>query len=304
MNLTIIIPTKNRYPILLLTLEYLQESGFSGEIIVADSTNEQINLKEIIKYKKIRQINCSGLNIEESFYKSALEVKTKYISYSGDDDFLINSGIKKCISFLENNQDFAGCTAVGGYQIINRMKLLYNQIIPYKTSSYEENELSNRLEQMVNNYTAPWFVYRSKNLIETLKICSSFKSARSREIFLLFDTLCDGKIKKLNNCIYVIRGIHNGHYPYPKNNSELIETKVYDAIYTKLKSKKIANNTNEEITLEITKFHCNRNSHFISNKKEVLKFYIQLIWLNLLIIYWRELKIIRKYHKKYYAELS
>lgn len=301
MNLTILIATKNRYPALFLTLQFIKESGFDGQVIVADSSDNQITIRDAFPQENIRQINCVGKNIEESLYLGALEVKTKYIAYSGDDDFLIYSGLKRCVSFLDMNEAYAACTAVGGYLVLNQMHRKFNVALPYKTQGYEGGSPLDRLRSMLTDYAAPWCVYRTALLVESLKVCSSFRVPRAREIYLLFDTLLNGKLKKLSNCVYVIRGIHNKHFKYPVDPDD-VDLDVYSAVAARINSNIFVAEDTHELIMQLAEFHCKRSSASSTTVNSKFLSMIQITWLNFLLFFRQEKYLIKVFHQKFYDE--
>ena len=80
MNITIIIPTKNRSVFINRQLKYYSESGFSGHIFIGDSSDTheyQYNKKSIEKYsdyfKIVIKILSPKLNTEiQLFYRQQL----------------------------------------------------------------------------------------------------------------------------------------------------------------------------------------------------------------------------------------
>ena len=120
MNLyTIIIPTNERHDLLLRAIDYYK--NFSCNILIADSSRIKINciFPENIFYKHL-----PGLSFVEKIVEVAKMVTTPYLCMSGDDDYLLESGLAEGARFLENNLDFV---SVQGR--ILSFKLIENQVL-------------------------------------------------------------------------------------------------------------------------------------------------------------------------------
>jgi glycosyltransferase domain-containing protein len=117
MNITIVVPTKNRPQYVMRLLNYYLSINFSGHVAIIDSSD-----KEIAQYieKFISQINKKNfsytftLGLPTSVIKENLNlINTKYASLIGDDDYLTPGGIFRAIEFLENNLDIDACRGEG-----------------------------------------------------------------------------------------------------------------------------------------------------------------------------------------------
>ena len=111
MNISILIPTKDRSFFVLRLIHYYEILGFKGEIFILDSSNKfhaeksLMQLKNsVINIKYFHSIGYPGMIMK----KFLSEVKTDYVVETGDDDFLIIKGLKKLISFLDKNLNYSG----------------------------------------------------------------------------------------------------------------------------------------------------------------------------------------------------
>lgn len=124
-ELTILIPTFNRPLHLERNLSFLQMQGLRSEVIVLDGSSD--NSK-----KQHNKIICesSKLNLKYINYDPALnlglrikdgfnQVQTTFSIILPDDDFILISGIKKCLQFLQDNSDYTSVTG--------RVLCLYNR---------------------------------------------------------------------------------------------------------------------------------------------------------------------------------
>ena len=111
--LTIMISTKNRSDFLYRALSYYQKERFSGKIIIADSSTghhleqTKLNIELLRNDLNIFHYEFPNLNEPQSTQKLVQMLDTPYGAWVADDDFLIPSGLKDSIAFLELNPDYS-----------------------------------------------------------------------------------------------------------------------------------------------------------------------------------------------------
>lgn len=309
-DVTIIICTKNRVDSLALILDYHRSCDFQGFIIVADGSDEQKAVAGHFSSTRMLQLDCRGLNIEESYLNAVREAKTKYVAYCGDDDFLLRSGLQQCVRFMSEHPDYAGCTAVSGYLNLSQRGVAFDQVLPYRTDEYSDERASHRLSKMLFSHSAPWFLIRTELIEKSLSASASFGIPRAREKYLLFSTLCQGKVKRLLNCVYVIRGVHSDSFCYPDDPVDS-DPEVRRVVLKTLENHSI------ELTSadELVELHCKNNYKGqplpildrsqsarvagFRHHKILLRIWdlISIIRIKLLLLRHRETKSIRKYHR-------
>ena len=113
MNITILIPTKNRDQYIYKLIKYYNDLNYLGKIFILDSSDKLISEK-IITYLKINNPNKNifyhhSIGLPGMVMKDHISlVETKYVVETGDDDYLALNGVKKVINFLDNNFDYSG----------------------------------------------------------------------------------------------------------------------------------------------------------------------------------------------------
>ncbi|MFW9917952.1 MAG: TIGR00180 family glycosyltransferase, partial [Candidatus Thorarchaeota archaeon] len=108
---TLVIPTYNRYPFLLRLLSFYESYGFPFSILVLDSSSDPLELEELndlfahgsVTYKKFD----TDIFLEDKIARGVMDISTPYATLCGDDDFIIPTGVKECIKFLEQNPDYS-----------------------------------------------------------------------------------------------------------------------------------------------------------------------------------------------------
>ncbi|HAS90241.1 MAG TPA: hypothetical protein DCS48_13200 [Desulfovibrio sp.] len=114
---TIVTPTMNRPDFIVRYLQYYSKTGFSGDIIIGDSSDDENRKKVEDAVKKYGK----NLSLRYGYYPTAeyahdgecfgamLElVRTPYTIFCGDDDFLILEGLARCVEFIEQEEGYAG----------------------------------------------------------------------------------------------------------------------------------------------------------------------------------------------------
>ena len=108
---TIVMPIKDRPEYLKRSLDFLISQGFSGQVVIADGSNEaasfenkQIidNLKEI-KIIYVYTADVSGnMGWWREMYEALKDLEFKYSLLYPDDDFFFLDEIDYCLKFLEH----------------------------------------------------------------------------------------------------------------------------------------------------------------------------------------------------------
>ena len=115
-ELSLVIPTKNRKFWIERMLKYYIKVKFSGNIILADSS-DQYSLEILLNkftYKNnefvpdIKIVACPKLRAEQAISKALKYVKTKYVLVINDDDIILSTNLGHGLKFLERNKDYAG----------------------------------------------------------------------------------------------------------------------------------------------------------------------------------------------------
>lgn len=104
----------NRSDFVIRTLRYYVETGFSGTILLGDSSGPEHAAPTVAYLDRIRDrlnvtyLACPGLPDRETQHRLATMVETRYAALMGDDDFLVTQGLDACVAFLDANPGFTG----------------------------------------------------------------------------------------------------------------------------------------------------------------------------------------------------
>lgn len=273
MDITILIPTKNRHFFIKRLLKYYKDFNYKGRIIIFDSSDLEIykkNLKlvKVQKNKNISIIKYKALPFQ-CFKKFKHRINTKYICYSGDDDYFIINGLEKTIDKLKNTKNVIG--ANGKSLTFGLTGKKYNKSLSfgvYKnfSSNYKKSIL--RLDDLMQKYLVPLFsVFRTKVFLKMLdivpdqnKLCPS--RAVSDELLESFYITHLGRIININSP-FLIRTVTDKEKGYSLDHQEY----GFEKSYTYLKKHILINFKKKKEFYLLEK----KLNNFFKNRKNILK---------------------------------
>ena len=305
-NLTIIIPSNNRPFFLRRSINYWNNYNFP--VIIVDGSNET--------QKKWVHEN-SNRNIQYLYKKTpfpdrlnfaAKVIKTKYCILLSDDEFYCASILKKCMNFLESNNEYVavnGC-AIGFFYSFNKLigKKIYPEWIKRLRTETDPNE---RMISHMRDYANPLGVSVTKS--DMFKKCVEFYANNEFPIFAQFELQMNlilsfaGKSKTLDELMYFrsldedsppIHHIIKNHIP-SLNLKNTIDRFWNETQFERQKKKFISfmssflKTLKPEYSLDYCKnaLTCSielyiKNSLLIKNKKKDFSLYIKILIYNFL----------------------
>ena len=208
-DLTIILFLKDRHEFNERFFRYYEKNGSKYNLIISDGSKKKIdkkNLKIINSSKKIKYIKFSeDLNYNKYYKKifSTLKVvKTKFVLFAANDDFIIYKNLPKLLNFLKYNDNYAGAggTVIGfELKIINEKKYLKNiQTIYKQKNKLEDFNKQKRVLYLLNNYSdiPRMSIMKTKVLINSYRYSSKiFNNIELKDHFTALYNLSQGRIK-------------------------------------------------------------------------------------------------------------
>src|SRR3989338_1675828 len=101
-DVTILVPSFNRHRQLKRLLEYYK--GLKTNILVGDSTLTAF--PDAGKYKNLNYFHYPNYPYATKLALMYKKIKTKYVLFCADDDFVIPNSVKECVNFLDKNPDY------------------------------------------------------------------------------------------------------------------------------------------------------------------------------------------------------
>jgi len=137
LNLTIVIPTRNRLKLLTKTLTHLKKNNFFfREIIIVDSSDKEKKrkLNELKLNFDIKIINCTpGISKQRNEGLRNVNKNSKYVMFLDDDIIFEKNSITKMYNFLKLNPK---CAGVGFNLMIKNINKYVERIKKYKLIKY------------------------------------------------------------------------------------------------------------------------------------------------------------------------
>jgi len=218
----IIIPTMNRSGFMIRQLKYHASLGSPHTIYIADSSRPE----EAEKIKKAVARLKNKLNIVYNPYPPRnivqclifllSQVKEKYVSSFGDDDFFVPKALSECADFLEKNPDYE--TAIGRAVTIRvKENRAYGELVSihdYKRDSIESDKATERLFEFLGPKISALIpaVVKTDHLLkyyqDSLEICDDSIRGEMLPSCLM---IIAGKSKVIDR-LGLVRQIHNSHF--------------------------------------------------------------------------------------------
>ena len=110
--ITLLIATLNRSDFLIPLLRYYGELEFEGRIIIGDSSGPDHSqrtkavIKDLQGKVQIDYTHQPGQSNRQCIESLTGLVSTDYIAVVPDDDFFVPSSLERCVSFLDDHDDY------------------------------------------------------------------------------------------------------------------------------------------------------------------------------------------------------
>jgi len=207
-NITILVPTYNRYHYLYRLLQFFKMYSFPFRMVILDSSSERYQCDDFRKYFESERITYlkfnSNIHPNRKMYIGCNQVETPYVVLCADDDFIIPQALVRAIDFLKKNGDFRIAHGRGILFKIVDTKLQYLE--PYFQRSIESNTASERLLEHLRSYTPMFYsVHHTKDLKQNLHLSLKFEQAPLFwELLPSCLSVIQGKAKMIDQ-LYLVR---------------------------------------------------------------------------------------------------
>lgn len=157
LDLSIIVPTKNRPFFLEKLLNYQAGAGFRGVVIIGDASegeNLKKNQRVVEKFSERLQIQHILQSPQTSLIESTIQMlgqaASEFSVLSGDDDFLVPRELERCAAFLKTCPDYSCACGEQVYAFVEpasggTMKI--QQLLAGYSQNHEEPSASARIVQ-------------------------------------------------------------------------------------------------------------------------------------------------------------
>jgi len=194
---------------------------YQGFIIIGDSSNPSY----LESTKKALKTLKGKLNIIHKEYPELNEymctqqlvklANTPYLAFSGDDDFLVPSGLNMCVEFLEENKEYTAACGVA-VRLKTKDSHHYGNIIECTEKRLPIEDSKRASERFLSFMSHAADVHFTVHRIETRLLMYKYVHLIQNKVFASSLLPCclsviDGKTKQLNH-LFLVRQINDNRY--------------------------------------------------------------------------------------------
>lgn len=213
-DITIVIPTFRRPDYLLRTIKYYGDCQYKGTLLVGDSSDVSTRnrIQEFLDLNRLPNIgyyNCERIDATDTLALLMGKIKTKYIAFCGDDDYLVPTSIERCMAFLDDNPDYScACGRMVTYTLsgyntgTDTHQGVVTNFWEYYIPSIEHSTAAERLAYYsLHNPLVTYSIFRTNHRAESYRYENVAKKDASllTELVPNFYSLITGKLKSFNH---------------------------------------------------------------------------------------------------------
>lgn len=213
--LTICVFTRNRPEILQKTLRYL--GSIPVQVFVADASTDSIQVQ---LPKNVHYQHFPNASLIERFRYFAMNVKSKYVLLSPDDDFYVMRGLEACLDILEAQEEIASVQGLR-IRIIPEPKFRW---IPHDIHQlhlkYDNDEALTRLLGLAPQSHYLYSIMRIKDFQKIIRLFDEVNPS-SRDSFAIHELVFNYALPLLGKH-YVVPAIYSARTFHPYEGSDII----------------------------------------------------------------------------------
>ena len=198
---TIVIPTYNRPELLAGLLTYYHARASWIRLLILDSSRDEIKQQNATMMSQLGDavshiIYREDINTTTKLINGLASVSTQYVSFCADDDLVFPLGLRKSISFLQENPGYV--CAHGLYLNFRTERRDIRLTGEYASPSIEAENSGARIFQLCQKYESLFYaVYRTADARQIFPALESIETAHFQELFQSVASVIHGKIKRL-----------------------------------------------------------------------------------------------------------
>ncbi|WP_145189412.1 TIGR00180 family glycosyltransferase [Pseudomonas sp. URMO17WK12:I11] len=195
---TLVLMTHNRPAFLRRTLQYY--SSYPCSILVLDSSTESAasiaaQFPEV-QYLHLPQFSYLGFQAKLSHGVSL--VRTPYMAFAADDDFLLHDGLNQSLDFLDANPDYGMCHGYSMMYLAEATQVNYYRRDKKVSEDYGDANAAQRVMDYMHEFIPPFFaVTRTALLRRWFELLPEGTSFEWQEIGHVYFLLANAKARIL-----------------------------------------------------------------------------------------------------------
>lgn len=195
---TVVVITHNRPAFLRRTLHYYRD--FPASILVLDSSNQSDATLQAdypqVDYRHLPQYTYKGL--QDKLTYGVNEVRTPFMTFAADDDFLLFDGMARSVAFLEEHPDYGVCHGYGMMYVGHGTEVNFYRRDKRVQEDYCAEDPAQRLVEFMGQFLPPFYaVTRTELLQQWYALLPAGTSFEWQEIGHTFYLLANAKARIL-----------------------------------------------------------------------------------------------------------
>ncbi|AXQ47370.1 TIGR00180 family glycosyltransferase [Pseudomonas vlassakiae] len=163
---TLVLITHNRPAFLRRTLHYYRD--FPASILVLDSSNQadatlQADYPQV-DYRHLPQYTYRGL--QEKLSYGVNEVRTPFMTFAADDDFLLFDAMAQSVEFLTQNPDYGVCHGYGMMYVAHGTEVHFYRRDKRVQEDYCSDDPAQRLVEFMGQFLPPFYAVTRTDLLQ------------------------------------------------------------------------------------------------------------------------------------------
>jgi glycosyltransferase domain-containing protein len=221
--ISLLVPTMNRSPFLERLLGYYAATGFTGTILIGDSSDDahfaatRALIARLSGKLQVVHQRYPGLNNAQCIHLMLKLATTPYAAFIADDDFLVPASLDRCVQFLAANPDYSAAHGVGISLVLDRSGPWGRPVVTgyYAQAAIGSDTALSRLEEFEEDPQSVLFcVHRTDTWREMYAEVTHIRDiAISTEILPCYVSVALGKVKALAG-LHLVRQLHDQQYIY------------------------------------------------------------------------------------------
>lgn len=217
-RLTLVVMTHNRQAFLQRTLQYYQD--YPCSILVLDSSTESAAAMAAqypgVEYLHLPQFSYMGLQAKLTYGVNL--VRTPYMAFAADDDFLLFDGMNQSLDFLDANPDYGLCHGYCLNYLAQATQVLYHRRNKKVREDYAEPRAEQRLLDFMGEFIPPFYaITRTALLQQWFELLPAGTSFEWQEIGHAYFLLTNAKARLLP----IPYAVRETNYGVSEHNTEV-----------------------------------------------------------------------------------